>query len=1058
VPESERQFVRDKCLEVLMEDPSDRVAIQSGLLIANICRFDFPDAWKDVLEVLYYKGSGQNHLIPLERQYRPLKAIKYIIQALQTKRFVINESRNAPLMSLTTERLQVLGQNLENARLELKHSLQQLLGPLRNVWEIHYRSFSNNQSLYRLQNLKICTVAMSCCREVLLMLNSITAETKDQFTDCMESACSIAGEVGTALFGQFSGLVSEDDIKCLSKCWEQVLQIGIVGMDKHPVLFSPSLSQWMSLCIHTAILQVDAKTIHTIRPKSRVLVTKFLARALLQPLYRKGGPHIGISGFLQYQPIRNEFKDNSSLADARNYIERMFSLDNGNCKELVEAIVHKYIVISPDEILEWEMNPEEFAREVDVETSPDADTPRACGIALIECMFDYSGEPTRNALLSLATYIIQSRSSADESIIVLEAIYRTMGECFQHLKGDISFDNLYQNELRSIFASPSARLSRFGDSVLKSRAIWLIGVCANELSPAFWPEAFGICVSHILKIDVVVSLMAISSATAMISLVIEEQEFISQPRDHKILLLEGPLTSFDGNELVEEASKEFEVHIQAILSHLDALLDACFKILPQLSEIESMIQVLQCVTACVELAGSNIISHFNSFSNFLQPLWFIIMEQFSSKSSVYVRLQSAILAMLGHLVSKLGRVAAEDAKIAGVVFPLLISATDPSNPSIETLAEDALRLWLAVLRASPSLTLDLQELGPRRLVPHLERGKELDFVLQIAASYALHGGIGMVDSMLDLLSLRCTQVIDATIKHLRSQPGNHEREGKSRLSAKGIVEVQVARELESALQLISILQRLYNSPPPVLKDPIKAACSLLSMQFIPGSGQAISSSSLPVRLTSLLHPALQIICRLIFTSPDAFNELTDGDFTSQSRLLDRWGVLCSLTDAGELFVPALAAIGRARRHNAAVALCYLILSDSCQILRDAPRMARLLIVILRAANEQAAFDRDQQSLWDQQDTSTKQSPESLDFIMEKKLTMSRQDPLRAIDAKDAARMAANHVCSWLGKEKLLALLEDCDPVYRVEMESLLSSQLPQNETEEAIRSMQQAHI
>jgi len=784
-----------------------------------------------------------------------------------------------------------------------------------------------------------------------------------------------------------------------------------------------------------------------------------LARALLQPFYRKNGPHFGISGFFQFQPVHNETKDNPSLAGAQSYIESILSFGSNSCKELVEAIVQKYIAISPDEILEWEMNPEEFAREVDVETSPDADTPRACGIGLLECMFDHSGEPTRNALLSLAASIIQSRSISDESIIALEAIYRTIGECFQHLKGDISFDNWYQNELRTIFASPSAGLSRFGCSILKSRAIWLIGVCANELSPSFWPEAFGICVSNMLESDVVVSLMAVSSTTAMISLVIEEQEFVSQPEEHKVLLLEGPLGSVDGNDLVADASKEFEVHIQAILSQLDPLLGACFKILPRLSEVESMIRVLHCVTACVELTGSGVISHFNCFSSCLQPLWSMLMEHLRTKSSVYVRLQCAVLAMLGHLISKVGRVAAEDAKIFSVVLPLLISATDPSNPLIEPLAEDALRLWLALLRASPSLTLDLQELGPSRLVPHLERGKELDFVLQIAASYALHGGAEMVGGMLDLLALRCTQVINATIKHLTSQPGHRRHEVKSRLSAHGIVELQMARELESALQLISILQRLYSSPPSVLKEPIMAVCSLLSMQFMPPqSGGGLSSSNLPIRLASLLHPALQIICRLVFMKPTALNELTDGDFAAQIRLLDRWAALCSLTDAGELFVPALAAVGRARRHNAGVALCYLILSDSCQILRDASRVARMLIVILRAAGEQATFGRDQQSLWDQQSTSIEQSLDNLDFITEKKLAMSRQDPLRAIDAKDAARLAANHVCSWLGKEQLLALLEDCDPVYRIEMEKLLSSQLPENETEEAIRSMRQAHI
>lgn len=47
-------------------------------------------------------------------------------------------------------------------------------------------------------------------------------------------------------------------------------------------------------------------------------------------------------------------------------------------------------------------DPEGFVRSADVESSPDADTPRACGVALLLCLFERGGKRMSNALLALA--------------------------------------------------------------------------------------------------------------------------------------------------------------------------------------------------------------------------------------------------------------------------------------------------------------------------------------------------------------------------------------------------------------------------------------------------------------------------------------------------------------------------------------------------------------------------------------------------------------------------------------------------------------------------------
>ena len=48
-------------------------------------------------------------------------------------------------------------------------------------------------------------------------------------------------------------------------------------------------------------------------------------------------------------------------------------------------------------------NPEGHVRSMDVETGPDADTPRPCGLALLLCMIERGRAPAETALVVYAT-------------------------------------------------------------------------------------------------------------------------------------------------------------------------------------------------------------------------------------------------------------------------------------------------------------------------------------------------------------------------------------------------------------------------------------------------------------------------------------------------------------------------------------------------------------------------------------------------------------------------------------------------------------------------------
>lgn len=63
-----------------------------------------------------------------------------------------------------------------------------------------------------------------------------------------------------------------------------------------------------------------------------------------------------------------------------------------------------------------------------------------------------------------------------------------------------------------------------------------------------------------------------------------------------------------------------------------------------------------------------------------------------------------------------------------------------------------------------------------------------------------------------------------------------------------------------------------------------------------------------------------------------------------SRFLDRWITLSSAREIGELFVPALAALGRSRRHDAVVGICSVMVADVSEGMRDLTRASNAIIL------------------------------------------------------------------------------------------------------------------
>ena len=122
--------------------------------------------------------------------------------------------------------------------------------------------------------------------------------------------------------------------------------------------------------------------------------------------------------------------------------------------------------------------------------------------------------------------------------------------------------------------------------------------------------------------------MAVSAATALVALVLEEEQLVGglpEGGPPAGVAAGGEAAAGGGGEawgggeenLPPEARAELAAHQGAVSSRVDALIAGCFALLPRLQEVESMVRVLQCVSAAIELVGDGVAPHLGTIAEAL---------------------------------------------------------------------------------------------------------------------------------------------------------------------------------------------------------------------------------------------------------------------------------------------------------------------------------------------------------------------------------------------------------------------------------------------------------
>jgi hypothetical protein len=278
-------------------------------------------------------------------------------------------------------------------------------------------------------------------------------------------------------------------------------------------------------------------------------------------------------------------------------------------------------------------------------------------------------------------------------------------------------------------------------------------------------------------------------------------------------------------DIAHAARAEFDAHMAAVEGSVDELMSRCFSLLPRLAEVESMVRVLQCVSATVELMGSRVGPHLASITGALPQVWTVISQRAGEGTGALTRLHSSLIATLAHLISKLGAVAMQDERVGAVLLPLLRHSTDPGSSEAEPLMEDGLKLWMAVLQASAALPDAVRELVPGRLLPLLRRGRDNAMAYRIAEGHLLQDGPGALAPLLPVLGEALRRSLTAALES--AMPIEGHREGRQ-LRA---IPPEVYHEASASVSLLALLLRLTEPPPPELRPALQTAAALAATDY-----------------------------------------------------------------------------------------------------------------------------------------------------------------------------------------------------------------------------------
>jgi hypothetical protein len=292
---------------------------------------------------------------------------------------------------------------------------------------------------------------------------------------------------------------------------------------------------------------------------------------------------------------RRRDDDDPGIIAARNAVANL--LAEGVIDRLCEALVGKFLRLYPEEIEEWENDPEgryetDLAEKALLETT----SPRHCGGALLLALLDRETDRVARAILDLTRRVVHNRPSEDDAggMLDREACYRALELCRVAMVGGgmrrLDFSDWFRSELGPMIRADLAEDAPVATRAMQARAVQVVQAYSTSLKP----EEFGIAFEAVARLiaarDLVTALCAARCINHLALIHVRgtvESEELSHVREHSVLALGNAFALANRSES-EECLRVDLMCVSSLIEanglYLEPLLQAIAEQLPSLWE------------------------------------------------------------------------------------------------------------------------------------------------------------------------------------------------------------------------------------------------------------------------------------------------------------------------------------------------------------------------------------------------------------------------------------------------------------------------------------------
>ncbi|XP_065513088.1 importin-11 [Caloenas nicobarica] len=586
-------------------EPVNQIATQISVLIAKVARVDCPRQWPELIPTLLESVKVQDDL----RQHRALLTFYHVTKTLASKRLAADRKLFYDLAS----GIYSFACSLWNHHTDT--FLQQIC-----TGDEAAATNSLERTLLSLKVLRKLTVhgfvEPHWSSEVMGFLNAVFERLK-QFLECSRS---IRAEN-----------VCRDRLEKTIILFTKVL---LDFLDQHPFSFTPLIQRSLEFAVSYVFTEAG----------EGIVFERFIVQCmnLIKMIVKN----------YAYKPSKNIEDSSPETLEAHKIKTAFFTYPT--LMEICRRLVTHYFLLTKEELMMWEEDPESFTVE---ETGGDSwkYSLRPCTEVLFIDIFHEYNQTLSPVLLEMVHSLQGPTNMEDTSaILIKDAVFNAVGLAAYELFDSVDFDQWFKNQLLA-----ELQVSHNRYKPIRRRVIWLIG---QWISVKFKSDLRPMLYEAIRNL-------------------LQDQDLVVRIETATTLKL---------------AVDDFEFRTDQFLPYLEPMFTLLFQLLQEVTQCDTKMHVLHVLSCVIERVNMQIRPYVDCLIQYLPLLW--------KQSEEHNMLRCAILTTLIHLVQGLG---ADSKNLYPFLLPVIQLSTDVSQPPHVYLLEDGLELWLVTLENSPCLTSDL---------------------------------------------------------------------------------------------------------------------------------------------------------------------------------------------------------------------------------------------------------------------------------------------------------------------------------------------------------------